>query len=144
MVLDGGPDCMTTQRLFLVTALVLLGCSTVASTPHPADGNRAAVEAYFHGFLTGDFSTVPLAPDVIFTARGSVKGETQLREELRGMANTTRNVVVHQISVTGNHACAEITLESKSGKLTRFVDCFDFSSGNIIAIRVYLAPAGQP
>ena len=102
---------------------------------------RDAINAYFAAFTTGNFEAVPFAPDVTLTARGSLRGSEQLREQLRGMAAGTRNVIVRNLASGRRHACAEVTLESNSGTTTRFVDCFDFDDvGRISAIRVYVAP----
>lgn len=117
-----------------VPALVLVACATFV------DPHRKAIEAYFAGFTAGDFSRVSLAPDVVLIARGEVRGAERLRETLQTMAKTTRAVTIRQISISGDHGCAEVLWEMSDGKQANVADCFDFVDGQIAAIRVYAAP----
>jgi limonene-1,2-epoxide hydrolase len=143
-MISGGSKAAFLASL-LATAVVLSGCSTVATPAEPQQKQSVArvLEAYASAMKTGDYSNVRFTSDVTFLGpltNGAIIGEAQVTAFLLKVSAGVKDVHVKQRIIDGEFACVIADLQTKEGDVVPFCEFFRIVDGRIAEIRPYFDP----
>ena len=128
----------------LLSALVALGgCSVDSSPPQQREAVARVLDAYAQAMRTGDYSSVRFTPDVTFVGpltNGAIKGESQLKDFLRKVSTSVRDIRVKRQIIDGEFASVIADLETREGTVVPFSEFFRVVDGRIAEIRPYFDP----
>lgn len=102
-----------------------------------------ALDAYFAGMHSHDFSHVPYTHDVVF--RGSlhtepIHGDSAVRAFFVAVAEGARSVRPEWRVIDGERACTHYEYDIKGGATVPVVACFRFVAGRIAEERAFFDP----